>query len=1014
LSKRRRRTREKQIRHAAAASSGLAVAGTLVSGSVAMAATYQVDTTADSSLTGCTTADNDCSLRGAITDANADPNSTITFASTVTGSIVLGGALPTVSAGETIQGPGARVLSIDGADAVQVFAVDTGAGAVQISGLRVTNGGGAGLGGIGTQGANPLTVSGVTVAANRGRGITATSPLAIDASTISGNGRGNSSGPKYAGVSGASGISASAGLTMTNSTVALNSAKYGIGIDLTGGGTIENSTITQNGGTNSGFGGIRSTGGALILRSSIVAGNLGPDVTIAGGGTLTENYSLIQNVTTPPTLEPGSDHNLNGMNPLLGLLRSYGGPTDTVRPSASSPVIDQGKDYVGSGYDQRGVALFDNAGIANAADGRDMGAVELRPASVSSLAPDHGRVGDTVVITGTRFTGATAVNFGGTAATSFTVDSDTQITATAPGGHNGAVDVTVTTPEGTSVTTATDQFTFPDPATYVVDTTSDDASLAGCSDAPGDCSLRGAIAQANGDPNSTITFAPSVTGSITLGSALPDLKEGETIKGPGADVLTIDGNNAQQAFSVAAGGGAVSISGLTVANGSGAGGAITSQSASPPLTLSKMAVSGNAGKGVVAAGQIAIDDSTISGNGGYGVQTNAVPLTMTNSTVSGNATGLVLSSDGTIENSTISANSAPHGGIYATGGGAISLQSTIVAGNTGTDVQQSGGGTLTENYSLIQNDTVLPTLDPSSDHNFNGQDPALGALAGNGGPTKTMKPSPSSPVVDQGKDSAATGRDQRGAALFDNAAIANASDGRDIGALELGTPSVSSLSPDHGTAGDKVTIAGTNFTGASAVKFGAADATSFKVDDDGHITAVAPAGDGTVDVTVTTQDMPATSATSDADKFTYDKPAPAPEPQPTPTPVPPPRPGPKHLTDAQVLRLLRRPVLSATFVTKPRTLVFTDRLPEAGKTRFELVLLKRRGRDKQSALGHTTVVARGSGKVTVTINLRYRGWQILRAHPEGRLRLFTSFRRDFNHHLVKVERATSPKNRPRG
>ncbi len=81
-----------------AASSGLAVAATLVSGGVASAAsTLQVDTTTDdASLNACTSADNDCSLRGAITDANADPDSTITFASSVTGTIVLPAAADAV------------------------------------------------------------------------------------------------------------------------------------------------------------------------------------------------------------------------------------------------------------------------------------------------------------------------------------------------------------------------------------------------------------------------------------------------------------------------------------------------------------------------------------------------------------------------------------------------------------------------------------------------------------------------------------------------------------------------------------------------------------------------------------------------------------------------------------------------------------------------------------------------------------------------------------------------------
>ena len=82
--------------------------------------------------------------------------------------------------------------------------------------------------------------------------------------------------------------------------------------------------------------------------------------------------------------------------------------------------------------------------------------------TITSLAPRQGPTsgGTEVVITGTNFTGATAVTFGGVAATSFKVDSDTQITAVAPAGTAGNANVVVTTDFGTTDDTAADDFTY--------------------------------------------------------------------------------------------------------------------------------------------------------------------------------------------------------------------------------------------------------------------------------------------------------------------------------------------------------------------------------------------------------------------------------------------------------------------------------------------------------------------------------------------------------------------------
>jgi hypothetical protein len=68
--------------------------------------------------------------------------------------------------------------------------------------------------------------------------------------------------------------------------------------------------------------------------------------------------------------------------------------------------------------------------------------------------------GTSVTVTGMNFTGATAVHFGANAATSVTVVSATKITCASPAGSNGTVHVTVTTPNGTSATSISDQFIY--------------------------------------------------------------------------------------------------------------------------------------------------------------------------------------------------------------------------------------------------------------------------------------------------------------------------------------------------------------------------------------------------------------------------------------------------------------------------------------------------------------------------------------------------------------------------
>lgn len=74
--------------------------------------------------------------------------------------------------------------------------------------------------------------------------------------------------------------------------------------------------------------------------------------------------------------------------------------------------------------------------------------------AISQVYPATGATGDAVFLHGANFTGATAVKFGATNATGFTVVDDRHIRAIVPAGSAGAANLTVTTPNGTSAALA--------------------------------------------------------------------------------------------------------------------------------------------------------------------------------------------------------------------------------------------------------------------------------------------------------------------------------------------------------------------------------------------------------------------------------------------------------------------------------------------------------------------------------------------------------------------------------
>jgi hypothetical protein len=98
--------------------------------------------------------------------------------------------------------------------------------------------------------------------------------------------------------------------------------------------------------------------------------------------------------------------------------------------------------------------------------------------------------------------------------------------------------------------------------------------------------------------------------------------------------------------------------------------------------------------------------------------------------------------------------------------GIATVKNSIVWGNTGGDVI-ARGTTFSASYSLFSStSSVSPTVtDPSL---IFGEDPILGSLADNGGPTQTMMPAADSPVIGTANPVGAPATDQRGFARTTN------------------------------------------------------------------------------------------------------------------------------------------------------------------------------------------------------------------------------------------------------
>jgi hypothetical protein len=332
----------------------------------------------------------------------------------------------------------------------------------------------------------------------------------------------------------------------------------------------------------------------------------------------------------------------------------------------------------------------------------------------------------------------------------------------------------------------------------------------------GDLSLREALAVAATNSGAdTIVFDPSIS-EIDLALGHLTIDSDVTIAGPGADLLSIDGQNSNRIFNVDAGVSDATIRGLTVTGGfADYGGGIYNLGA---LTVDECQIDNNV--------------ATIYGGGIYtGTGNSSSGLSMIGSTVSNNwavynGGGIYIASFGsslaTIANSAISGNQAEYGGngggIYDASSGAYIINSTLSLNaatlGSGGGIYGSAGTTLLNSivadnsaYAASTND-LSGSFDSASDYNLIGYDPnqlfptgshnIIGVSSGidarlapldyYGGHTKTHALYYDSPAIDAGDDATAVAFDLYG----DQRANDRIDDGDgdtvahvDIGAFEL-------------------------------------------------------------------------------------------------------------------------------------------------------------------------------------------------------------------------------------
>jgi len=285
-------------------------------------------------------------------------------------------------------------------------------------------------------------------------------------------------------------------------------------------------------------------------------------------------------------------------------------------------------------------------------------------------------------------------------------------------------------------------------------------------DDSGDGSLRQALKDASdGD---TVSFASEVHGEIALKSSL-DIDSDVVLKGPGASLVTV--RRKEEGITVTTAG-TVTITGITIAGGETA---LTLKKGK--LTVLETAVVDSAGDGIANhGGRLTLVRSLVARNHGVGIANPSGTLTCVNSTIADNGGSGIAAEEGSIV--AASCTIAGNGGTgIDTGNASAEVQNTLIASN----VQGCAGHVTSKGYNLT--DDLRCALGETGDQTT--QDPRVGELAGNGGPTQTKALTGGSTAIDAGNPTGCTDPVSGGMLSADQRGARRPAGGRcDIGAFE--------------------------------------------------------------------------------------------------------------------------------------------------------------------------------------------------------------------------------------